>query len=154
MGKENSSGAANGGENKSIMRRTFYKKKGNGENNVVRPKVEEMKFYLHDSASRKTSESFGRIKEAIVLKIQNSFEETRYISEPVIGKAKKTFSKPETTKSTLGDTAELVAAKWAENEIYLGEWKIGFTIYRKDERNFDEAWVKVYALIWDTYCST
>ena len=37
--------------------------------------------------------------------------------------------------------------------MYLEEWKIDFTIYRKDERKFDEAWVKAYALIWDTYCS-
>ena len=41
MGKENSSTAANGGENKSNRRRPFYEKKGNGENNtlVTRPKV-------------------------------------------------------------------------------------------------------------------
>ena len=37
--------------------------------------------------------------------------------------------------------------------MYLEEWKVEFAIYRKDERKFDEAWVKVYALIWDTYCS-
>ena len=31
--------------------------------------------------------------------------------------------------------------------------EIDFAIYQKDERKFDEAWVKAYALIWDTYCS-
>ena len=53
----------------------------------------------------------------------------------------------------MGDTAELAAEKALENEMYLEEWKIDFAIYRKDERKFDEAWVKAYALIWDTYCS-
>ena len=69
MGKENSFGATNGGEKKSNRRRPFYKKKGNGENNnvVTRPKVKYTKFYLHDSAARKTSESVGRIKEAIIV---------------------------------------------------------------------------------------
>ena len=53
----------------------------------------------------------------------------------------------------MGDSAELAAEKALENEMYLEEWKIDFAIYRKDERKFDEAWVKAYALIWDTYCS-
>ena len=49
--------------------------------------------------------------------------------------------------STLDD---LAAEKALENEMYLEEWKIDFAIYHKDERKFDEAWVKAYALIWDT----
>ena len=153
MGKENSSGAANGGENKNNKRRPFYRKSqnGNGETNnvVTTKKVKEMKFYLHDSDKRKTSESFGRIKESIVLKIQKSFEDTIYLSELIINKCKKTFTKPTKSQSTLGDAD----AKALENEMYLEEWKIDFGIYRKDERKFDEAWVKVYELIWDTYCS-
>ena len=31
--------------------------------------------------------------------------------------------------------------------------EIDFSRYKKDERKYDEAWVKVYALNWDTYCS-
>ena len=98
-------------------------KKGNGDNNnvVAKAKVKGMEFYLHDSASRKTSESFGRIKEAIILKIQKSFEDPIYFSESIISKKKKTFTKPEKTKNTLGDTAELAAEKRAENDMYLEE---------------------------------
>ena len=67
MVKEKTSWATYGGENKSNRRRPFYKKKsGNFENNVVKHKVKELKFYLYDSAARKKSESFGRIKEAII----------------------------------------------------------------------------------------
>ena len=69
MGKENSSTAANSGKNKSNRIISFYKKKGNCDNNnvVAKAKVKEMKFYLHDSAERKTSESFGRDREGIIL---------------------------------------------------------------------------------------
>ena len=147
MGKENSSGATNGGENKSSRRRAFYKNKtGNTENNVVKPKVKEMKFYLHDSAARKTSELFGRIKESIILQIQNSFVDPIYLSESIIGKVKNGFSKADMTKSTAGDAD----VKLAENAMFLEEWKIDFSIYRNDERKSYEAWVKAYALIWDT----
>ena len=133
MGKENSSTAANGGKNRRNSRRLFYIKKGNGDNNnvVTKAEVKKMKFYLHDSAARKTSESFGRIKEAIILRIQKSFEDPIYLSESITRKKKKTFTKPEKTKSTLGDTAELEAEKRAENETYLEEWKIDLSVYSK-----------------------
>ena len=127
---------------------------GNGNtNNVVAKKVKEMKLYLHDSAARKTSESFGRIKESNILKIQKSFEDLIYLSQSIINKQKKTFTEPIKIKSTLGDTEDVAAEKALENDMYVEEWKIDFAIYRKDERKFDKAWVKAYALIWDTYCS-
>lgn len=149
MGKENSTGATNRGENSSNRRRTFYRKKtGNADNNVVKPKVQELMFYLHDSAARKTSESFGRIKVSITLKIQKSFEKLIGISESIIGKVKTKFSKPDITKRTAGDAD----VNLAENAMFLEEWKTYFSIYRNDGRKFCEAWVKAYALIWDTYC--
>ena len=94
---------------------------------------------MHDSAARKTSESFGRIKESMILKIQMSFEDPIYLSESIISKKNKIFTKPEKSKSTLGDTEEVAAEKALENEMYLEEWKFYFVIYRKDERKFDEA---------------
>ena len=94
MGKENSSTAANGGK-KNNNRKPFYKRKGNGEgdsNNVVTTKkTKEMKFYLHDSAARKSSESFGRIKESIIFKIQKSFEDPIHLSDLIINNKKKKF---------------------------------------------------------------
>ena len=43
----------------------------NPDENSAKPTVtvRELKFHLHDSAKRKTSVSFGKIKEATVLKI-------------------------------------------------------------------------------------
>ena len=85
MVKENSSGATNGSKKKSNKMRPFYRKSqdGNGEtNNVLTTQnVKEMKCYLHDSDKIKTSESFGKIKDYIVLKIQKSFEDPIYLSE-------------------------------------------------------------------------
>ena len=137
MGKENYSGAANGCENKNNKRRPLYRKSqnGNGETNnvVTTKKIKEMKFYLHDSAARKTLESFGRIKESIFLRIQKSFEDPIYLSESIINKCKKTFTKPIKSKSTLSNTEDVVNEKALENEMCLGEWKIDFGIYRKDE---------------------
>ena len=66
-----------------------------------------MKFYLHDSATIKTSEYFGRIKELIILKIQKSFDGPIYLSDSIISNQKKTFTKPKKSMSTLGDSAEL-----------------------------------------------
>ena len=73
-------------QNKNKNRRRFtQKKKGssnkntqntsqNGNKNNNPPKARELKFYLHDSAGRKQSESFGKIKEAIINKIQRMFD--------------------------------------------------------------------------------
>ena len=75
--KENAPSNANSG-NKN--RRRFKKKSIPSEspnrNPNNNPELEfcEMKFYMHNSAQRKSSESFGKIKEEIILKIQLTFE--------------------------------------------------------------------------------
>ena len=69
--KENCQGASN---TKRKPFRKFYKKASNGKNNATssKPKstVREYKFHMHDTDARKSSESFGKIKEEIILKIQ------------------------------------------------------------------------------------
>ena len=139
MGKENSSAAANVGENKN-KRKPFYRKKGNGGGDnsnaaVTTKKIKEMKFYLHDSAARKSSESFGKIKESIILRIQKSFEEHIFLTESIISKTKKVFSKPERGKSTLAVTAANADERALENETFLEEYRIDYAIFRKDEKN-------------------
>ena len=42
-----------------------------------------------------------------------------YLSESIINKCKKTFTKPIKNKNILGDTADLVEEKDLENEMYL-----------------------------------
>ena len=146
MGKENSSTAANGGENR-YKRKPFYKRSGNGggdnTNVVTARKTRELKFYLHDSDARKSLESFGKIKESIVLKIQKTFDNPIDLSDSIINKVKKIYSKPKKGKSTLADADE----KALENEMFLEEWRIDFAIFRKDENKFNETWTKSYSLI-------
>ena len=112
--------------------------------------IREMKFHLHDSESRKSSESFRKIKEAIVIKINVSFDNPIEIGESLKTGVKYVFEKPTIEKSTNDDDAGIRAQ---ENLMYLEEYKINFTIFRQSEIKFKEQWIKAYALIWGSYCS-
>ena len=93
-------------QNKNKNRRRFsQRKKGtsnstksNGtitsKNNNL-PKIREYKFYLHDSAQRKTSESFNKIKEAIITKIQKTFDDSIDVVESLEKKTKKVYEEPD-----------------------------------------------------------
>ena len=151
MGKENNAATANtsGSANK---KRPFYRKRTNasdGNDSTPRAAVREMKFHMHDSAQRKTSESFGKIKETIILKIQKTFDDPMDIAESIRNNLKKVYKATELVKSTKGPGDE----KNLENMLFLEQFKIDFTIYRSEAKRFDGAWVKAFALIWDTYCS-
>ena len=58
------------------------------------PKIRELKFYLHDSAQRKTSESFNKIREAIITKIQKTFEDSVDVVASLEAKAKMSMKNP------------------------------------------------------------
>ena len=131
--KENSSGnATQSGASKNNRRRPFYRKKNNssssgkGNNGNAKPKaaVREYKFYMHGSAQRKTSESYGKIKEAIILKIQNTFENPIAVANSISPGVKKVYTKPNLGKSTNSDAD----TKAVENAKFLEEWKIDFLI--------------------------
>ena len=106
---------------------------------------------MHDSQARKTSESFDKIKKAIILKIQETFEESLNIVESLEKKMKKVLKKPELKdyKSEKIDPDE----KALENEQLKEEWKQDYDWYKKDMRRFNENCSKAYALIWKNYCS-
>ena len=96
--KENTPSSANSG-NKNRRRFTRGKNNSSGtqnsnQNNKPKTVVQEMKFYMHDSAQRKSSESFGKIKEAIILKIQSTFESPVDIVKSLRDGTKKMFNKP------------------------------------------------------------
>ena len=100
--KENTPSNANSGKRN---KRRFRKYNLNGapnknQNNKPKPVIREMKFYMHDSAQRKNSESFGKIKEAIILKIQTTFESPMDVVKSLRDGTKKAFDKPTLTKST------------------------------------------------------
>ena len=76
-----------------VTRKTILSKreKNLGSNGNEKPSkaVREYKFYLHDSTQRKSSESFGKIKESIIMKIQNTFVNPIAIAESLSSGIKK-----------------------------------------------------------------
>ena len=88
------------------QRRRFYQKpsnknkpNGNGNNsNGSSQKIQakrEMKFHMHDAQARKTSESYEKIRKAIILKIQESFEDSANVVESLRKKQKIAVAKPD-----------------------------------------------------------
>ena len=95
MGKENNLATTNacGSTNN---KRPLYRKQTNtsdGDGSTSKVVVREMKFHPHDSEQRKTSESFARIKKAIVSKIQKTFEDPIAIAKSIVENKKKVFKK-------------------------------------------------------------
>ena len=144
-------------ENKSgNKKRPYYRKRGksnsggnSGTNAKTKSTVREMKFHLHDSQQRKSSESFAKIKEAIITKIKKSFKNPNTIEESLSSNSKKIFTKPKKQESTETDAD----AKNMQNTMFMEQYKINSTIFRKKEMRFQEQWTKAYALIWDTSCA-
>ena len=93
----------NGGGAVNQKKRRFYKKPNNnkpngngivnGSNNKVQSK-REMKFHMHDAQARRSSESYEKIKKAILLRIQESFDDLSYIVESLRKNEKKVLVKP------------------------------------------------------------
>ena len=114
----------NSGGTTNQKKRRFYLKPNNnkpsangnvnGSSQKVQSKQREYKFHMHDAQARKFSESFGKIENAILLKIQESFEDSEYIIESLKKKSKKVIEKPDYKKyrSSVVDPAEAAA----ENE--------------------------------------
>ena len=106
---------------------------------------------MHDAQARKSSESYEKIKNAIILKVQESFKDSKYVIESLKKNSKKVIEKPDYKKyrSSLTDPDE----KAMEEESLKAEWKIDFQIFRDEEKRFKNNWHKAYAMIWKSYCS-
>ena len=110
-------------QNKNKNRRRFsQRKKGTSSNSTKSngtitsknnnlPKIRELKFYLHDSVQRKQSESFNKIREAIITKIQKTFEDSVDIVASLEAKAKKVFDEPDVPEATTEGSADEKARK-------------------------------------------
>ena len=123
---------------------------GNNSQNGNKPKSREYKFHMHDDAQRKTSESFNKIKEAIVLKIQKTFDEPREVAGSIKKNIKKVFAEPELAELTTEGTEE---EKRRKDDRMLRKWQVEYTIHQECKNKFEDNWVKAYSLIWDSYCS-
>ena len=53
-----------------------------------------MKFHLHDSEAQKCLEAYDKIRKNIILKIQETFQNSLNVTESLEKGTKKTFTKP------------------------------------------------------------
>ena len=119
MAKDNSLGSQNknqptGNGNQRKQRGFKYSKfrannksvKGNSSPTNGKMPKRELKFFMHDSQQRKNAESFEKIKNAILLRIQETFEDAMYITESLEKSKKRVFVKPEVRKSELPEEEE------------------------------------------------
>ena len=141
-------------------RRYSQRRRGNGNKsnsnsgnnqpkNNSKPKQRELIFHLHDSTLRKTSESFNKIREAIIIKIEKTFEDSLDIVNSIETKTKKTFSEPQAAEAATTGTAKEKARK---DRLSEKKWEILLIRYQEKVDKFESLWVKTYALIWDRYC--
>ena len=90
------------------------------------PKIRELKFYLHDSANRKTSESFNKIREAIITKIEKTFADSVDVVASLEAKTKKVYDEPDMPEAaTEGTDAE----KSRKDRLAEKKWEILFMRY-------------------------
>ena len=102
---------------------------------------------MYDSAQQKQLENFNRIKEAIILKIQKTFDDPKRITKNLVQMAKHAFTEPTPgNRSSAGTDAEQA---W-DNECALKKYAIDYQEYKQELKKFDGNWAKAYALIWET----
>ena len=106
-----------------------------------------MKFHLHDSASRKSSEYFRKIKEAIINRINLQFDNPIEIGESLKMENKFVFENPK-IKSSTSDDAGIRAQ---ENLMFMEEHTINFTIFNQSAVTAREncAWPSKKFQIWN-----
>ena len=68
---------------------------------------------------------YNNSEEAIVLKSKKSFDDPIYIAESIVDNVKKIFKKNELKKCEATDPD----VKAMQNNSFMEEWKINFTIY-------------------------
>ena len=115
-------------------KRKLYFWRISGANTKRKSTVREIKFHLHNSQQRKSSESFTKIKEAIITKIKKQYKNPNPIVESFSSNYKKTFTKLKKQESTETDAD----AKNTENTMFMEEYKTNFIIFRKKEIRFQE----------------
>ena len=136
-GKENKSQSQNNKKAQSSGGKKFFKR--------------ELKFFGHEH-NKKNGYTYEKIEEAIIMKIQSTFEGNTvpYIISSLRNKAKHVFSEPELRVSELSEPV----AKAREQLKYDKRYDKQYDYWMENEAAFSSLWSKAYALIWETYCSS
>ena len=139
-----------GRRNFRFCNRNNNKYVGGGTTNTTKEsKPKEFKFYLHDSTAKRHAESYDKIRKHIILRIQETFQNSLDVTESLEDGKKKVFSVPEKKKSDSTDPD----LKQAEDNDFHCMWLEDYKCYRKDSQQFKEEWARAYALIWKNFCS-
>ena len=105
---------------------------------------------MHDSSQRKSSESYRRIIDAIVIKIQKTFTNATDVAKSLETGIRKVYVEPiQRAVSREGTEADIARREKLADK----KWEIEYTRYLAKQEEFDHLWVKAYSLIWDSYCS-
>ena len=119
--------------------------KAGSQNNSSR----KLKFHMHDSALRKNAESFGKVKEAIVLRIQKTFTNGRDLAECLQDGTEKVFNEP-ILQRAINEDADTMAF---QQKMFDMKWQVDYKRFVDQEKEYQENLVKAYALIFESYCS-
>ena len=85
-----------------------------------------------------------------MLKIRKTFDSSREIVKSLQEKAKITLKAPE--RGNRADTGTPKEMAWKNEEI-TAKWQMEYKVYLSKKEKCDDNWTKVYALIWESYCS-
>ena len=121
----------------------------NTSNSSSQNKSKEYKFYMHDSNERRSAESFGKIKDSIILKIQKTFDSPRDIVKTLRDKTQIVITEP--------NPAEPTGATYQERERSyqqsIRKWQEDYRWWQSKKEQCEDNLAKAYALIWENYCS-
>ena len=106
-------------------------------------------IYMIRRIARKNAKSFGKIKEAIINKVQRTFDHPLEIVQCLRENKKPTFTAPE-PEPIEGDTAEARSLSAERGKMIFHE-KYKWHMRKQDE--FDINFSKTFAMIWETYCT-
>ena len=110
---------------------------------------------MHDAFQRKTSESFVRIKESIVLEIKINFDNSHHAATSIENGVRKFSPEPTLQESTVDPSVNAANARMnaLQNRQYEMKWRKEYDLYLDNTKEFDDIWIKAYAYMWGKYCS-
>ena len=111
-------------------------------NTTVR-KDKECKFYLHNSNERCSAESFNKIKDAIIVKIQKTFDSPRETIKILRDKAKQTFVEPQVAQPTGNSQQEIDR----DYQHMTRKWKEDYRWYQSKLDQYEDNFFKAFTLI-------
>ena len=107
-----------------------------------------MKYHMHGTDAQRKAESFEKIKDDIVSRVKRTFKDPLDIVTSLKELREKTFQEPDMAMSDkTGD------AKVHEERMLQLKYQIDYEHWLTDQKVYKENMVKLYEVIFYTYCS-